>query len=106
MLLQNILESANYKVQTEVDGMAAWAALKTGGFDLLVSDVQMPRMDGFELTAKVRSDSVLGDMPVVLVTSLEKPEDRELGVEAGANAYIVKSSFDQSDLLAVVAKLL
>ena len=106
MLLQNILESANYQVQTEVDGMAAWAALKTGEFDLLVSDVQMPRMDGFELTAKVRSDSVMGDMPVVLVTSLEKREDRELGVEAGANAYIVKSSFDQSDLLAVIAKLL
>lgn len=106
MLLQNILESANYKVQTEVDGMAAWAALKTGGFDLLVSDVQMPRMGGFELTAKVRSDSVLGDMPVVLVTSLEKREDRELGVEAGANAYIIKSSFDQSDLLSVIAKLL
>jgi two-component system, chemotaxis family, sensor kinase CheA len=73
MLLQNILESANYQVQTEVDGMAAWAALKTGEFDLLVSDVQMPRMDGFELTAKVRSDSVMGDLPVVLVSRLLSP---------------------------------
>ena len=106
MLLQNILESANYEVQTEVDGMAAWTALKTGGFDLLVSDVQMPRMNGFELTAKIRNDTELSDMPVVLVTSLEKREDLENGVEAGANAYIVKSSFDQSDLLKVIEKLI
>ena len=105
-LLKNILESAGYSVKTAVDGAEALAALKTGEFHLVVSDVQMPRMDGFVLTAKIRSDKRLADTPVVLVTSLDSREDRERGVDAGANAYIVKSSFDQSNLLAVIRQLI
>ncbi|MDQ1238053.1 MAG: two-component system, chemotaxis family, sensor kinase CheA, partial [Thermodesulfobacteriota bacterium] len=105
-LLKNILESAGYEVQAVVDGSEAWNALRTQSFDILVSDVQMPKLDGFELTGKIRSDKKLAELPVVLVTSLESVEDREKGIDAGASAYIVKSSFDQSNLLDVVSRLL
>lgn len=105
-LLKNILESAGYNVTTAVDGADAYTILKTGAFDLVVSDVEMPRMDGFDLTAKVRADKQLGALPVVLVTALESREYRERGIDAGANAYIVKSSFDQSNLLEVIRRLL
>jgi len=105
-LLRNILESAGYDVQTAVDGSEAWQALRSQNFDLLVSDVQMPRMDGFELTKKVRADKKLAELPVVLVTSLESTEDRERGIDVGASAYIIKSSFDQSNLLEVVDRFL
>lgn len=105
-LLKNILESAGYGVTTAVDGLDAYTTLKTGTYDLVVSDVEMPRMNGFELTAKIRSDHQLAALPVVLVTALESREHRERGVDVGANAYIVKSSFEQSNLLEVVARLL
>lgn len=105
-LLKNILESAGYLVTTAVDGVDAYTTLKTGAFDLIVSDVEMPRMDGFDLTAKVRADKQLGELPVVLVTSLESREHRERGIDVGANAYIVKSSFDQSNLLEVIRRLI
>lgn len=106
MLLRNILEAAGYYVRTAVDGADAFAVLKTEDFDLVVSDVEMPRLNGFELTEKIRSDSRLAEMPVVLVTALDSRDDRERGIDAGANAYIVKSSFDQSNLLDVVKRLL
>jgi two-component system chemotaxis sensor kinase CheA len=104
-LLKNILESAGYQVKTAVDGVEAITALKTEAFDLVVSDVDMPRMNGFDLTAKIRSDKKFSDLPVVLVTALESREDRERGIDVGANAYIVKSSFDQSNLLGVIRRL-
>ncbi len=105
-LLKNILESADYAVTTAVDGMDAYTTLKTGTFDLVVSDVEMPRMDGFDLTARIRADKQLAELPVVLVTALGSREHRERGIDAGANAYIVKSSFDQSNLLDVIRRLL
>ncbi len=105
-LLKNILESAGYDVATAVDGIDAYTSLKTGAFDLIVSDVEMPRMDGFDLTAKVRADMQLSELPIVLVTALDSREHRERGIEVGANAYIVKSSFDQSNLLEVVRRLI
>jgi two-component system chemotaxis sensor kinase CheA len=105
-LLKNILESAGYDVQTAVDGVDALTALKAGEFELVVSDVDMPRMNGFDLTARIRADKKLGDLPVVLVTALESREDRERGIDIGANAYIVKSSFDQSNLLETVRRLI
>ncbi|MDZ4255803.1 MAG: response regulator, partial [Sulfuritalea sp.] len=105
-LLKNILESAGYRVETAVDGIDAMTALRSGQFDLVVSDVEMPRMDGFELTARIRADKKLAELPVVLVTALESREHKERGIEVGANAYIVKSSFDQSNLFAVIRRLL
>jgi len=106
MLLKNILESAGYRVKTTVDGVDAWTALKTEPFDLVVSDIQMPRMNGFELTTKIRGDQRLNTLPVILVTGLASPADRERGVDVGANAYIVKREFDQSNLLEVIRRLI
>lgn len=105
MLLKNILETAGYAVMTAVDGVDAWTLLKTEKFDVIVSDVEMPRMDGFELTARLRSDKGLEEIPVVLVTALETREDRERGIEAGANAYMIKSSFNQNNLLEIIKRL-
>jgi two-component system chemotaxis sensor kinase CheA len=104
-LLKGILEANGYRVATAVDGMEALAALRAGQFDLLVSDVEMPRMDGFELTARIRQEPRLKELPVVLVTALESAEDRSRGIDVGADAYIVKSSFDQSNLLEVIGRL-
>lgn len=104
-LLKNILESAGYQVKTAVDGAEAFALVKSEEFDLVVSDVEMPRMDGFDLTAKIRADKQLADLPVVLVTARESREDREHGIDVGANAYLVKSNFEHSNLLEVVRRL-
>ena len=105
-LLKGILEGAGYEVVATVDGMDALTRLKTEPFDLVVSDVDMPRMNGFDLTAKIRADKKLGETPVVLVTALGSQQDREYGIEVGANAYIVKSDFDQSNLLEIVRRFL
>lgn len=105
-LLKNILETAGYVVTTAVDGLDAFTRAMSGEFDLIVSDVDMPRMNGFELTVKIKSEPKLSETPVVLVTALESREDRERGIEAGANAYIIKSSFDQGNLLEVIKKLI
>lgn len=105
-LMKNILESAGYDVMTAVDGVDALAQLKSGRFDVVVSDVDMPRLNGFELTAKIRADKELAELPVVLVTALGSREDRERGIDVGASAYIVKGSFDQSDLLKTVQRFI
>jgi len=106
LLLKGILESAGYKVRTAPDGLEAFNLLHAEPFDLLVSDVEMPGLNGFDLTARVRADSRLAELPVVLVTARESTEDRERGIDVGAHAYLVKSSFDQSDLLATVRRLI
>jgi two-component system chemotaxis sensor kinase CheA len=105
-LLKNVLESCGYRVATAVDGFDALALLQEGSFDLVSSDVEMPRMDGFELTARIRADQRFSRLPVILVTSMDSPEDRRKGINAGADAYIVKSSFDQSNLLDTIRKLI
>jgi two-component system chemotaxis sensor kinase CheA len=105
-LLKNILESAGYIVKTVIDGAEALRVLASENFDLMVSDVEMPRMSGFDLTAKIRADKRLNSLPVVLVTALDSRQDRERGADVGANAYIVKSSFDQGNLLEVVRRLI
>jgi two-component system chemotaxis sensor kinase CheA len=105
-LLKNILESAGYQVRTTVDGVDALTAARSEHFDLVVSDIEMPRMNGFDLVANIRSDNRTADLPVILVTALESREDRERGIDVGANAYIVKRSFDQSNLLDVIRKLI
>ena len=104
MLLKNILEGAGYHVETAVDGVDALTKLKLNPVDLVVSDVDMPRMNGFVLTEKIRDDPEFADIPVILVTSLDSREDREHGITVGASAYIIKSSFDQSNLLEVISR--
>ncbi len=105
-LLKNILEFAGYKVKAAVDGADALQALAVQDFNLVVSDVEMPRMGGFDLTARIRADKRHAQLPVVLVTALDSRADRERGVDVGANAYIVKGSFDQGNLLEVVRRLI
>ncbi|MBI2215845.1 MAG: response regulator [Candidatus Rokubacteria bacterium] len=102
---KNLLEAAGYQVRVAVDGIDAWTVLRTEAVDLVVSDVDMPRMDGFALTERIRADRERADLPVVLVTALESREDRERGIEVGANAYLVKSTFDQSNLLEIIRRL-
>jgi len=104
-LLKNILEASGFRVKTAVDGSDALGMLRVEDFDVVVSDVEMPRMDGFELTAAIRRDKRLSELPVILVTGLESREDRERGIDVGANAYIVKSSFDQSRLIETIGRL-
>ena len=105
-LLKNVLENNGYKVKTSVDGIEGWNAIKREKFDLIISDIEMPRMDGFELTSKVRSDEETAEIPVILVTSLDSREDTERGIEVGASAYIVKSNFQQNNLIEVIKKLI
>jgi two-component system chemotaxis sensor kinase CheA len=102
---RGLLELAGYQVKVAVDGLDAWTTLKSERFDLVVSDVDMPRMNGFELTQRIRADESLQDLPVVLVSALEAREDKERGIEVGANAYVVKSSFEQSNLLEIINRL-
>lgn len=106
MLLKNILQAQGYLVRTAVDGLDGLTMLKTAPVDLVVCDIEMPRMDGFELTEKIRADSAFSDLPLVLVTSLGSRENRERGIDVGANAYIVKSDFDQTNLLEVIERLI
>ncbi|WP_332856708.1 hybrid sensor histidine kinase/response regulator, partial [Duganella sp. S19_KUP01_CR8] len=105
-LLKNMLEVGGYRVTVAVDGVDALSALRGGGYDLVVSDVEMPRMDGFDLTASIRADRQLAGLPVVLVTSLASREHRERGVDVGASAYIAKQGLEQNNLLATVRRLL
>ena len=105
-MVQLVLESAGYAVTTAPDGAAAFNMLQAEPFDLVVSDVEMPRMDGFELTRRVRAESGLASLPVVLVTARDAKEDRERGIDAGANAYIVKGNFDQGNLLETIGRLI
>jgi two-component system chemotaxis sensor kinase CheA len=106
-LEKNILETAGYQVTIATDGIEALNLLRSnGGFDLVVSDVLMPRMDGLQLTANVKRDPSLKRLPVVLMTSLDSQADKERGLEVGADAYLVKSNFDQSNLLETVSQLI
>lgn len=107
MLMKNIMEAAGYVTSTATNGAEALSALQQEHFDLVCTDVEMPRMNGLELTKRIRQDAKLSDIPVILLTSLASKEDKERGVEAGANAYFVKSSsFDQANLLEVVKRLI
>jgi two-component system chemotaxis sensor kinase CheA len=106
MLVQNILESAGYAVLPCSDGEEAWRALEAEAVDAVVSDVEMPRLDGFALTERIRASPRFARLPIVLVTAREKEEDRRRGLEAGASAYVVKSAFEQSVLLEALERLL
>lgn len=105
-LEQSVLEAAGFEVTTAVDGADAWRQLQESGTDLLVSDIEMPNMDGLTLTRTVRTSERFANLPVVLVTSLDTPEARERGLVAGADAYVGKASAGQAGLLATVRELL
>lgn len=102
---KRILESAGYEVVTAVDGVDGLNKLKSRSFDAVVSDVQMPNMDGLSLTSKIRQHKEYSELPIILVTSLASEEDKKKGAEAGANAYITKGNFNQEVLLDTLRRL-
>lgn len=105
-LLRSILQSVGYEVTVAIDGADALDRLRSTTYDLVVSDIEMPRVDGFTLTTRIRRELALSELPVVLITSLASEEHRRRGLEAGAQAYIVKSQFNQDSLLKVIQQLL
>lgn len=105
-LQKSILEAAGYEVRLAVDGMDAWQSLSEHGADLVISDVEMPRMNGFILTETIRGSKRFHDLPVILVTAMESEADKARGMTAGADAYCVKSTFDQEAILALLEQLL
>ncbi len=106
-LEKNILEAVGYTVQLATDGQEALNTIAADGVpDLIVSDIIMPHLDGFDLTQRIKSDSHTAHVPVILVTSLDSPEDKAQGIEVGADAYITKSSFDQDNLLETIEQLI
>lgn len=105
-LERNILEAAGYLVVTATDGEEALARLSENDIHVVVSDIEMPRMNGFELTRELRDDDRYQHLPIILVTSLERDEDRQQGMSAGANAYIVKRGFDQGELLDMIEQFI
>ncbi|MFA6334899.1 MAG: response regulator [Bacteroidales bacterium] len=105
-MLRNFVENAGYLVKTAVDGMEAYKLLMEENFDLVISDIQMPVMNGFELTEKIRELNEHSELPVVLVTALDSADDQRRGMETGANAYIVKGSFEKSNLIETIKRLI
>lgn len=105
-LEKSILESAGHLVTTAADGLIAWQILQEQGADLVVSDVEMPNMDGLTLTQTIRSSKRFKDLPVILLTALHSEQDRARGLELGADAYLLKTSFDQKQLLETIRQLL
>jgi two-component system chemotaxis sensor kinase CheA len=106
-LEKNILEAAGYQVKLATDGEEALGVLATEGLPhLIVSDINMPGLDGFDLTYRVKHDTRYANIPVILVTSLDSPTDKARGIEVGADAYIVKSRFDQGSLLETIEQLI
>jgi two-component system chemotaxis sensor kinase CheA len=103
---KSILEAAGYQVVTAENGLDALNRLGQQDFDLVLTDVLMPKMDGFTLTRKIRSDEKTKSLPVVVMTSMESEEDKRRGLEAGANAYLIKSGFDQKHLIETIETLL
>ncbi len=104
-LEKHILESQNYSVDTAVNGVDGWNAVRTVSYDLVITDIDMPRMNGFELVTKIKSDMRLTDIPVIIVSYKDREEDRLKGMECGANYYLTKSSFHDNTLIDAVKKL-
>ncbi len=105
-LERQILEHRGYAVDTAVDGMDAWNVLRAGRYDLVVSDVDMPRLNGIDLVRQIKQDARLRSVPVVIVSYKDREEDRLRGLEAGAEHYLAKSSFHDASFLKAVADLI
>lgn len=105
-LERSMLSSLGLEVVEAGDGTEALEKLATGAFDLIVADVEMPRMNGYELTRMVKHDDRYAAIPVILVTTRGSPEDRKLGLQAGADAYVVKSEFKSRDFIETVQRFL
>ena len=105
-LQRKLLINRGYEVAVAVDGMDGWNALRAEHFDLLITDIDMPRMDGIELVTLLRRDSRLQSMPVMVVSYKDREEDRRRGLDAGADYYLAKASFHDDALLDAVVELI
>jgi two-component system, chemotaxis family, sensor histidine kinase and response regulator WspE len=105
-LEKKLLQARGYEVEIAVDGMDAWNAARTGHFDLVITDVDMPRMDGIEFVTLLKKDSNLKSLPVMIVSYKDRAEDRRRGLEAGADYYLAKASFHDEALLQAVLNLI
>ncbi len=103
---KDVLEAHGYQVTLAEDGMDGLRKARTGDFDAVLTDVEMPNMDGFTLTERLREEDKYRDTPIIIITSREKEEDKRRGIQVGADAYIVKGDFDQSNLVDTLRNLL
>ncbi|WP_256199954.1 response regulator [Verrucomicrobium spinosum] len=105
-LVRKLISSKGYVVEVAVDGMDGWNAVRTGNYDLVVTDVDMPRMDGIELVNLIKKDTRLHSLPVMIVSYKDREEDRQRGLEAGADYYLTKGSFHDETLLRALQDLI
>ena len=103
---KDVLEAHGYLVTLAEDGLDGLRKAQSGNFDAVLTDVEMPNMDGFTLTERLRQEDNYRDKPIIIITSREKEEDKRRGIQVGADAYIVKGDFDQSNLIDVLRNLL
>lgn len=104
-LEKTILEKKGYDVMTAIDGLDAMEKLNYNNFDIIVSDIQMPRMDGFEFCSNLRMNEQFKNLPLIFVTALSKEIEKRKGIEVGAQAYIIKNQFDQGNLIDTIERL-
>src|ERR1035437_1940816 len=105
-LERKLLGNRGYEVEIAVDGMDGWNAVRTSQFDLVVTDIDMPRMDGIELVTLIKGNTNLKSLPVMVVSYKDREEDRERGLSAGADYYLTKGSFHDETLLQAVVDLI
>jgi two-component system chemotaxis sensor kinase CheA len=105
-LMRSILSGEGYQVDVAVDGLDAMEKIARTRYDLLVSDIEMPRMNGLELCRTLKANESYKNIPFVFLTALASEEEKRRGIEAGAQAYIVKSGFDQTNLLSTISRLI
>ena len=105
-LERKLIESRGYEVEIAVDGMDGWNAVRTGNYDLVVTDVDMPRLDGIELVNRIKKDARLNSLPIMIVSYKDREDDRRRGLDAGADYYLTKGSFHDESLLRAVVDLI
>ncbi len=104
--MKRLLEEAGYDVTIAVDGLEGFNKLRSGGFDAVVSDVEMPNLSGLDLTTKIRQYREYNELPIILVTTLASETDKRRGAQAGANAYLTKGDFDQKILIETLKRFI
>ena len=105
-LERHLLQSRGFDVDVAVDGMDGWNAIRGGQYDLVVSDVDMPRLDGIGLVSLIKADPIRRGIPIVIVSYKDREEDRLRGLEAGANRYLTKTSFHDETFLHTIIDLI
>ena len=106
MLNKKLLTASGFQVATANDGRAALDMVHAQHCDLVLTDIQMPQMDGYELTRRIKQDPQHSNLPVILLTTLDSQEDKKRGVEAGADAYLVKRDLSQAELVDIIEQLI